>query len=70
MANCGWFDYETISAEAAESVIELLKQSKVQVQDTEAMEDIIYQEGVKYLNGNITIEQAIGNMRTRLQELP
>lgn len=69
LANCGWFDYETISTEAAERVIELLKQSKVQVQDTEDMEDIIYQEGMEYLNGNITIEQAIGNMRTRLQEL-
>lgn len=70
LANCGWFDYETISTEAAESVIKFLKQSKVQVQDTEVMEDIIYEEGMNYLNGNITIEQAIGNMRTRLQELP
>ena len=70
LANSGWFDYETISAEATERVIAFLKQSKVQVQDFEAMEDIIFQEGMDYLEGNITIEQAIENMRTRLQELP
>lgn len=70
LANCGWFDYETISTETAEIIIEFLKQSKVQVQDTEAMGDIIFEEGMNYLNGNISIEQAIENMRTRLQKLP
>ncbi len=70
LANSGWFDYETISAEATERVIAFLKQSKVQVQDFEAMEDIIFQEGMDYLEGNITIEQATENMRNRIQELP
>jgi len=70
LANCGWFDYEAISTETAEIVIEFLKQSKVQVHDTEAMGDIIFEEGMNYLNGNISIEQAIENMRTRLQKLP
>lgn len=70
LANCGWFDYETISTETAEIIIEFLKQSKVQVHDTEAMEDIVFEEGMNYLNGNISMEQAIENMRTRLQKLP
>ena len=70
LANCGWFDYETISMEATERIIELLKQSKVPTQDTSAWEDIIFEEGMDYLRGNITIEQAMENMRIRLQELP
>lgn len=70
LANSGWFDYETISAEATERLIEFLKQSKMPAQDYEAMEDIIFEEGMDYLSGNITIEQAMENMRTRLQELP
>lgn len=70
LANCGWFDYEIISMEATERIIELLKQSKVPTQDTSAWEDIIFEEGMNYLNGNISMEQAIENMRTRLQKLP
>ncbi len=70
LANCGWFDYETISMEATERIIELLKQSKVPTQDTSAWEDVIFEEGMDYLRGNITIEQAMENMRIRLQELP
>ena len=66
-----WYVPEAISTEASERLIEYLKQTRVPVlseEERDTLEGIVFDEGNAFLEGSITLEQAVENIRTQVQE--